>query len=120
MTTLLPFIRVPDVSFAKAWYESIGFKCLGTHEEPSCGLDWAMMALDDATFMLYVPLENTIMHANNCGLYFKMDSIEGLRERLEGKVKLIETIAKTEYGRKEITFHDCYGFQVTFSSESDK
>lgn len=119
MTTLLPFIRIPDVGFAKAWYESVGFKCLGTHEEPNCGLDWAMMTWDDAIFMLYPQLENTIINANNCGLYFKMDTIDGLRERLEGKAKIIEVVTKTEYGRKEITFHDCYGFQITFSSEMD-
>lgn len=119
MTTLLPFIRIPDVAFAKAWYESIGFKCIGTHEEPGCGLDWAMMTLDDAMFMLYTQLENTINNANNCGLYFKMDSIDGWQERLEGKAKIIEVVNKTEYGRKEITFRDCYGFQITFSSEPD-
>lgn len=120
MTTLLPFIRIPDVAFAKAWYESIGFRCIGTHEDPGCGLDWAMMTWDDAMFMLYAQFENTIINANNCGLYFKMDTIDGLRERLEGKAKIIEVVAKTEYGRKEITFHDCYGFQITFSSEPDQ
>ncbi|MBX3239415.1 MAG: VOC family protein [Chitinophagaceae bacterium] len=119
MTTLLPFIRVPDVGFAKSWYESIGFTCIGTHEEPGCGLDWAMMCRDDAVFMLYAQLENTVTNANNCGLYFKMDTIEGLREKLEGKARIIEIVDETAYGRKEITFHDCYGFQVTFSSEPD-
>lgn len=119
MATLLPFLRIPDIAFAKAWYESIGFKCIGTHEEPGCGLDWAMMAWDDAMFMLYSSSENTFVNANNSGLYFKMDSIDGLLEGLEGKAKIIEVVAKTEYGRKEITFHDCYGFQITFSSEPD-
>ena len=119
MTTLLPFIRVPDVAIAKAWYESIGFKCIGTHEEPGYGWDWAMMSWDDAMFMLYVQLEDTITNANNCGLYFKMDTINGLQEKLEGKARIVEIVDKTEYGRKEITFHDCYGFQITFSSEPD-
>jgi hypothetical protein len=119
MTTILPFIRVPDVAVAKSWYEAIGFKCIGTHEEPGCGLDWAMMCLEEAKFMLYPLLEDTITNANNCGLYFNMDTIDGLEKRLEGKARIIETVAKTEYGRKEITFHDCNGFQVTFSSEPD-
>ena len=119
MTTILPFIRVPDVDFTKSWYESIGFKCIGIHEEPGCGLDWALMCWDDAMFMLYVQSENTITNANNCGLYFKMDTIDGLQKKIEGKAKIIEIVAKTEYGRKEITFHDCNGFQITFSSEPD-
>lgn len=119
MTKILPFFRVPDVGFAKAWYESIGFTCVGTHEDPDCGLDWAMMAWDQAMFMLYPHLENTRTHANNCGLYFQMDSIEGLLEKLEDKATIIEVMDRTEYGRKEITFLDCYGFQVTFSSEPD-
>ncbi|MFT3679916.1 MAG: hypothetical protein QM791_06565 [Ferruginibacter sp.] len=119
MTALLPFIRVPDVGYAKSWYEGIGFTCVGTHEEPGCGLDWAMMCLGEAVFMLYIQLENTISNANNCGLYFKMDSIEGLQEKLEGVATIIETVAKTAYGRKEISFYDCYGLQVTFSSNPD-
>jgi hypothetical protein len=69
--------------------------------------------------MLYAQLENTITNANNCGLYFNMDTIDNLEKRLEGKARIIETVAKTEYGRKEITFHDCYGFQVTFSCEPE-
>ncbi len=60
MTTLLPFIRVPDVDYARLWYETIGFKRVGTHEEPGCGLDWGMMAWEDAEFMLYPQMENTI------------------------------------------------------------
>ncbi|MBZ4192437.1 VOC family protein [Niabella beijingensis] len=120
MTTILPFVRVPDVDFAKSWYERIGFECIGTHEEPGCGLDWAMMCWDSAVFMLYPQLENTITNANNCGLYFKMDSIDGLQGKLEGKARISETVAETEYGRKEITFHDCYGFQITFSSGPDQ
>lgn len=60
MTTLLPFIRVPDVDYARLWYETIGFKCVGTHEEPGCGLDWAMMTWEDTKIMLYPQMENTI------------------------------------------------------------
>jgi hypothetical protein len=119
MTTVLPFIRVPDIGYAKSWYESIGFNCVGTHEHPTCGLDWAMMQCEGAMFMLYPYLPDTISTANNCGLYFKIDSIKGMEEKLNGKARIIETVAKTEYGRKEITFHDCNGFQVTFSSEPD-
>jgi len=93
--------------------------CLGTHEEAGCGLNWAMMDLNGASFMLYPTLKNTLDLANNCGLYFKMTSITGFQQILEGKAKIIEIISETEYGRKEITFLDCYGFQVTFSSEPD-
>lgn len=39
MTTLLPSLHVQDVDYAKSWYESIGFKCMGTHEGPDLGLD---------------------------------------------------------------------------------
>lgn len=117
MASLLPFIRVPDVGFAKAWYENIGFTCLGTHEEPGCGMDWAMMNFDGAHFMLYAQAVNTVQNANNCGLYFKLESIEGMKEALEGKAKIIEVMERTEYGRREVTIHDCYGFQITFSSD---
>lgn len=119
MTTVLPFIRVPDIAVAKAWYESIGFTCAGTHEDPGCGLDWAMMCWEEAKFMLYPLLENTIVKANNCGLYFNLTSLDGLAKRLEGKARIIEIVDQTEYGRKEITFLDCYGFQITFSCEPD-
>ena len=78
-----------------------------------------MMSFDDALFMLYPHLENTIANANNCGLYFKMNTIESLKEKLEGKARILELVDKTEYGRKEITILDCYDFQITFSSEPD-
>lgn len=119
MATLLPFLRVPDVAVAKAWYERLGFTCFDTHEEPGCGLDWAMMGWEDALFMLYAQFDDTIANAKNCGLYFKLDSLEGLLERLEGNATIIEEVDITEYNRKEITFLDCNGFQVTFSCEPD-
>ena len=119
MSKVLPFFRVPDVEVAKNWYEKIGFECLGTHNEPGCGLDWALMSWEGAEFMLYAQFDNTVASANNCGLYFKMDSIAGLYEKLKGHATIIEVIDETDYGRKEITFHDCYGFQITFSCESN-
>ena len=88
MATLLPFLRVPDVALAKEWYESIGFTCLGTHEEPGCGLDWALMGWEDTQFMLYAQFEDTVSNAKNCGLYFNLDSLDGILEKLEGKATL--------------------------------
>ena len=35
-------------------------------------------------------------------------------EKLQGKVNIFEVRDKTEYGRKEITIHDCYNYQITF------
>lgn len=74
MSMCPPFLRVPNIPKTITWYESIGFTCLGTHQEPVCELDWAMLERDGAAFMLYLKEGNEVSANKNAGLYFKMES----------------------------------------------
>jgi catechol 2,3-dioxygenase-like lactoylglutathione lyase family enzyme len=120
MATCVAFIGVPDIAATIKWYEDIGFQCTGTNHiwEPGCELNWAELDWEGATFMLYpldADFDTSVRHA---GLYFQVNSI-GIVQKLRGKVRILELVDKTFYGRKEVVFKDLNGFQVTFSCEPD-
>ena len=114
MATCLSFLRVHDVEKTLNWYMNLGFKCLGTHAEPGCGLDWALLDWEGARFMLYPDGNEDISAQKYAGLYFTVDSIEDLIEPIKANADVIEINPETEYGNKEIVFRDINGFQVTF------
>lgn len=117
MAKCVPFIRVPDIGEAIKWYEAIGFKCTGTNHtwEPECELNWAELYFHGATFMLYPQELEKPKRIRDAGLYFEMETIDGLAEKLRGIVKDIEETDMTFYGRKEIGFEDLNGYSITFS-----
>ncbi|HTF20270.1 MAG TPA: glyoxalase superfamily protein [Chryseolinea sp.] len=112
----LPFLRVPDVGSTVDWYKQIGFVCLATHEEPGCGLDWALMDWRGAQFMLY-PEGQTTRDKKDAGLYFVVDSIDSIVDTIKANAGEVEINPQTEYGKKEIVFRDVNGFQVTFGCD---
>jgi hypothetical protein len=114
MATCLSFLRVHNVEKTLNWYMNLGFKCLGTHAEPGCGLDWALLDWEGARFMLYPDGNEDINAKKYAGLYFTVDSIDDLIEPIKANAEVIEINPETEYGNKEIVFRDINGFQVTF------
>lgn len=119
MTTCLSFLRVSDIAATIDWYQSIGFVCLGTHQEPGCALDWALLDLNGAQFMLYPEGRNEYAIQKDAGLYFMVDSIDGFIAAIKEHAEIIEINPQTAYGKKEIVFKDLNGFQVTFGCEPD-
>lgn len=119
MAECLAFLRVPDISKTIGWYEQLGFVCRGTHQEPGCDLDWALLSVEGANFMLYPSLpEQGHSTAKDSGLYFKVESIAQYVEKLTAcGAEVIEITERTEYGRKEVVFKDINHFQVTISCE---
>jgi hypothetical protein len=121
MAECLAFLRVADITNTVEWYEHIGFRCLGTHQEPGCELDWALLGLDGASFMLYPGSEKYLSHERDAGLYFKLREIDSVTAKLKTlSADIIEIVEETEYGRREIVIRDINGFQVTFSCEPTK
>lgn len=120
MATCLSFLRVHDVLKTMEWYMSIGFTCLGTHQEPGCELDWALLDWQGAGFMLYAGGSNDYAKTKDGGLYFLVDAIDEIIKVVQEKAEVIEINPETEYGKKEIVFKDLNGFQVTFGCEPDK
>lgn len=117
MAICLSFLRVPDVENALNWYLDLGFKCLGTHTEPGCDMDWALLDWDGAQFMLYPDGKDDPKAPKYAGLYFVVDSIDNLIEPIKAQAEVIEVNRITDFGKKEIVFKDLNGFQVTFGSD---
>jgi catechol 2,3-dioxygenase-like lactoylglutathione lyase family enzyme len=117
MAMCLSFLRVPDIEKTLNWYLNLGFKCLGTHAEPDCGLDWALLDWEGAQFMLYPEGKEDDGIIKDAGLYFIVDSIDALIEPIKARAEIIEINPETEYGKKEIVFKDLNGFQITFGCD---
>ena len=120
MATCISFLRVPDIAQTIQWYEAIGFKCVATHQEPGCELDWALLDWDGAQFMLYPDGKSDPAEQKEAGLYFTVESIDSLINILHQKAETIEVNPETEYGMKEVVFNDLNGFQVTFGCKPPK
>lgn len=119
MAVCICFLRVPDILQTVQWYEAIGFQCLGTHQEPGCELDWAILDWEGAQFMLYPEGREKRGGQKDAGLYFTVESIDDLIKILREKAEVIEVNPETEYGKKEVVFKDLNGFQVTFGCGPD-
>lgn len=48
MATNLLFLRITNITATLQWYQSIGFRCLGTYQEPGCEIDWALLDWEGA------------------------------------------------------------------------
>ena len=120
LATCLSFLRVPDVLETIEWYTRLGFKCLATHQEPGCGVDWALLDWQGAQFMLYPEGSNDYSKTKDAGLYFQVNSIDEITKTIQAEAEVIEINPETEYGKKEIVFKDINGFQVTFGCDPDK
>lgn len=120
MAICISFLRVPDILKTIKWYENIGFKCIGTHQEPGCELDWALLDWEGASFMLYPEGREDHKQPKDAGLYFTVEAIDDIIKSIEEKAELIEINPQTEYGMKEIVFKDVNGFQITFGCNANK
>ena len=119
MATCTSFLRVPDILKTIEWYQAIGFKCLATHQDPGCAVDWALLDWDGAQFMLYPDGKEDPREQKDAGLYFTVQSIESVIKIVQEKAEIIEINNQTEYGMREVVFKDLNGFQVTFGCKPD-
>ena len=122
MAVCIPFLSVPDIAQTIKWYEGIGFKCIATNHiwEPDCGLNWAELEWDGATFMIGPDIRSVVPEMKGIGLEFQVESINEIIEVLKERVETIEINLETFYGRKEVRFKDINGVHVAFSCKPDK
>ncbi len=119
MAVCIPFLGVADIQRTTAWYITIGFKCTGSSLdwEPNAALSWAQLEWEGAAFMLFPsPKEIVPGLAKDAGLYFKVQSIDGLIDKLKQLARIIELTEQTFYGKQEVVFEDPNGFRITFSA----
>jgi hypothetical protein len=112
-TKVVPMIHVPDVRATAAWYETIGFRRQGTHEE--CGvMTWASLMRGDTEVMLNAGGTTSAAHRRDVDLYVYVEDADALFETLKARVELIEGPHDTEYGMREFIIRDPNRFWITF------
>jgi len=121
MSVCIPFLGVTNIGQTVAWYESLGFRCTGSNRyyEPEAELTWAQLEWENAAFMLFpFPAEKNnepdSYRVKDAGLFFKVDSLNDLIDRLQTKAKIIEIKEEPFTTKKEMVFEDLNGFRISF------
>ncbi len=118
MAVCIPFLGVTNVEATVVWYESLGFRCTGSNRywDPQADLSWAQLEWENAAFMLFpFPAEkNNIV--KDAGLFFRVQSLNDIVERLQTRARIIEITEEPQHGRKEVVFEDLNGFRITITS----
>jgi uncharacterized glyoxalase superfamily protein PhnB len=120
MAVCIPFLGVSNMAQTIKWYMAIGFTCTGTNLnwDPEAELNWAQLEWEGAAIMLFPSQKEMIPGTiRDAGLYFKVQSIAGLVDRLKQYARIIELTEETFYGKQEVVFEDLNGFRITFSAE---
>jgi uncharacterized glyoxalase superfamily protein PhnB len=123
MKKLTPNLMVDDVNRTVDFYRDVlGFELLASVPEEGA-LDWGMMKCGTVELMFQSrsSLGNDLPQLKNAIppgpvlLYIDVESVQILRQQIEGKATLLKEIAVTFYGTKEFTIQDCNGFILTFA-----
>lgn len=118
MALCIPFLGVTNVEQTVVWYESLGFRCTGSNRywDPTAELIWAQLEWENAAFMLFpFPAEkNNIV--KDAGLFFRVNSLNDLVERLKTRARIIELTEDPFSDKKEVVFEDMNGFRITMTA----
>jgi len=117
MAECVPFIKVKDIPKTITWYQDIGFSCVATNLiwEPDCELNWARLEWEGAAFMLGPDESNVVSRQANFSLWFNVDVLEVIMEKLKSKSVEMSIEPETFYGRMVVSFTDLNGCVVAFS-----
>ncbi len=120
MAICIPFLGVPNIEKAVIWYESIGFACTGSNRywEPDAELTWAQIEWEGAAFMLFLLQKEKYEEVKEAGLFFKVQSFNGIIDKLKLYATIIEFTEEPFSPVRQVVFEDLNGFRITFSSES--
>lgn len=119
MKQIIPELLVDSMEESLVFYVGVlGFKAevLVPEEAPV----FAKLVFGEVQVMLYAreefERELPIMAKRKTGgtlaLYIVVESIEKWREKLEGKVTILQELHKTEYGTREVAFEELNGYVV--------
>jgi uncharacterized glyoxalase superfamily protein PhnB len=110
---VVPMIHVPDVRETAAWYESIGFTIIRTHEEDG-EMDWAALSYGSTEIMLNEGGQASSSFRREVDLYIETHDVGAAYERLKDRVDVVEALHDTFYGMREFVIRDLNRFWVTF------
>ena len=114
--SVVPMMHVPDVRLTVEWYESvIGFTRARVHED--CGeMLWALLRYGNAKVMFNGGGKASDAWRREVDLYmYVADGVDGLYQRLKGRVDVVEEPHDTEYGMRELIVRDLNRFWITFA-----
>src|SRR5256885_16718119 len=108
-----PMIHVPDVGVTMEWYKSVGFELVSTNEDDG-KVDWALLSFGDGQVMFNAGGTVSSAARREVDLYINTDDVEGLYEKLKGRVDVHKGLHDTFYGMREFIVRAVNGFWVTF------
>jgi uncharacterized glyoxalase superfamily protein PhnB len=121
---ITPELLIEDMSKSLQFYKNV----LGFHQEisfPEKDPIFAQVGKDGVHIMLYarsdfekeIPKLRKVKMGGSVLLYIKAEDIANLYKKIEKKVKIIQTIHKTDYGKLEFTIEDINGYLICFSEK---
>jgi uncharacterized glyoxalase superfamily protein PhnB len=113
---VMPMVHVPDIRAAVEWYQSVGFKVIGTHEDGGV-IDWAMLSFGDGILMFNIGGQPSTAHRREVDLYVQTEKIDDLYQQLRERVEVVEEPHDTEYGMREFIIRDLNRFWITFGQD---
>ncbi|HEX2060223.1 MAG TPA: VOC family protein [Thermoanaerobaculia bacterium] len=110
---VVPMIHVPDVRATAVWYESIGFRLDGSHEDDG-EMSWALLSFGESEIMLNEGGAPSAAHRREVDLYVHVDDVDALYARLAGRVEIVHELYDAIYGMREFIIRDLNRFWITF------
>src|SRR3954471_18865234 len=106
MLKVIPELVVSDTEGSKAFYEMLGFAQDREGILDDKGQQWYSMALDDATVWLLREdtvegYDTTVDRGPGVHLYLRVDDVDGLYEKLQGRANIVKEIETQWYGLRE-------------------
>lgn len=114
-----------DLRRTLAFYRDIlGFEQVATAPEEGSPT-WALMKSGTVELMFehrasfleeapWQPILKDVPLGGSFVLYFEVDGIDDLYDRIKSRVDLVWELADHEYGRREFTMRDCNGYVLAF------
>lgn len=123
MRKLTPNLMVDDVNRTIDFYRNVlGFELVASVPEEGT-LNWGMVKCGNVELMFQswsslgndLPQLKIAMPPGPVIFYVDVESVQILRQRIEGTATLLKQIQVTFYGTREFTIQDCNGFILTFA-----
>jgi len=115
---VVPMIHVPDVRATFEWYRGLGFDEVTTYSDGGDTLSFAMLSFGGGEVMFNEGGKSSDSVRREVDLYVYTEDIDGLYERLKGRVDVVEPPHDTFYGSRELIIRDLNRFWITFGERT--
>jgi len=115
LNDLVPMLRVHRIDETIAFYRDLlGFNCVNQME------GWACLEKDGVEIMFATPNEHEPFDKPQFtgSLYFRIDDVDTLWEKLKDKTSIVYPIENFDYGMREFAVRDNNGYCLQFGKET--